>query len=137
MVCWAATEARLVSARYTETGERARGMSQILYRGPETGDGVVRLELVGVKSTGVWVRGNLIPRRTCWRTRMDTEGEAKERCGHLYFNRLRDTEPKVKTLQKAIYSSRWSQDTRKTKETSGFWMSGSESSWPGSSDASQ
>jgi hypothetical protein len=51
VVCWAATEARLVSARHTETGERARGMSRILYRGPETGDTrrVVRLELVGVK----------------------------------------------------------------------------------------
>lgn len=105
MVCWAATEARLVSARYTETGERASGMSQILYRGPETGDGVVRLELVGVKSTGVRVRGNLIPWRTCWRTRMDKEGEEKERRGYLYFNRLGDTELKVKTLQKAIYNS--------------------------------
>jgi hypothetical protein len=116
VVCWAATEARLVSARYTETGDRASGMSRILYRGPETGDGVVRLELVGVKSTGVRVRGNLIPRRTCWRTRMDKEGEEKERGGHLYFNRLGHTEPKVKTLQKAIYSSTEAVDGRRTLE---------------------
>lgn len=104
---WAATEARLVSARHTETGERARGMSRILYRGPETGDWrrVVRLELVGGKSTGVRVRGNLIPRRTCWRTRMDKEGE-KERGGQVYFNRLGDAEPKAKPLQKAICSSK-------------------------------
>jgi hypothetical protein len=38
VVCWAATEARLVKVRYTETGERASGMPQILYRGPERGE---------------------------------------------------------------------------------------------------
>jgi hypothetical protein len=39
VVCWAATEARLVKVRYTETGGRASGMPQILYRGPEREEG--------------------------------------------------------------------------------------------------
>jgi hypothetical protein len=62
VVCWAATEARLVKVRYTETGGRASGMPQILYRG--RGKKVEMMELVGVgRSTGVGFRGNLIPRR--------------------------------------------------------------------------
>lgn len=84
VVCWAATEARLVSIRYTETGERASGMPRILYRGSERGE-VELMELVGVGSTGVGFRGNLIPRRARWR-RMGKGGGKERRRGEALMS---------------------------------------------------